>query len=177
MTPQTAHAGYTADELFALPLQTELPHYVIDAHAETVAICDDIEQAKYFAAAPVSLETLERENNEMRQLILALAASEPCTNHGLLLRKRANAMIARAALSDSTLTLDMNRIVLKCEPERHYLFGATDKEFVALIHDSKAAACYRQAIEETRPQLSADANQLLDHIEQRAAGLLAEKLR
>jgi hypothetical protein len=84
-----------SDELFALPLQAELPHYVTDAHGETVAICDNIEQAKYFAATPDLLEKLERENDDMRQLILALAASEPCTNHGLLLRKRANAMIAR----------------------------------------------------------------------------------
>lgn len=73
------------------------------------------------------------------------------------------------------------RIVLKCEPKNlEFAVSINWPEGTLqgkVMHDSVAAACYQQAIEEARPELSVDANQLLDHIEQRAADLLAEKLR
>lgn len=66
----------------------------------------------------------------------------------------------------------LNRIVLKCDPIR------LDEQLVCnlsdLEHDSVAAACYRQAIKEFAVKVSPWS---AIWIEQRAADLLAEKLR
>lgn len=71
----------------------------------------------------------------------------------------------------------MNRIVLKCDPKecaelsRDYRDGNS-------WHDALAAACYRQAIEElVGDYFGEDSTSFGDQIEQRAADLLADRIK
>lgn len=67
------------------------------------------------------------------------------------------------------------RIALKCRPEG---FSAPDlNSLTDLEYDSRAAACYQQAIEEAHAQRFLELRSIPAWIEQRAAELLAEKLR
>lgn len=76
------------------------------------------------------------------------------------------------------------RIVLKCDPvwtaSPESARDATAHGYMDERHDALAAACYRQAIEEYGSHYEyevTDGKHAMNWIEQRAAELLAEKLR
>lgn len=71
------------------------------------------------------------------------------------------------------------RVVLKCDPKQIATYDVYSCMFREMQHDALAAACYQQAIEAAKKELNATpgVSTISSWIEQRAAELLAEKLR